>query len=413
MKLNRSEIARLWPIAKRRTAEKLVSWIQRLFSNEKLKKNLFRTRHSKHVLLCHLPEAFAAKELPKHHSNLTECLVIARCFNRLGYNVDCSSRAKQGIDYRKYDIVFGINGNAFMGSFKADPEIHPLRIFYSVGAETCFNYRGTSARNSEFHERHGRWMLGSNRYIPGDPRNYYEAHFSDAVICLGDEYVHKQFLAEDSCPERYRWMPAFYFKVKEPDKEKDFEKCRRNILWFGSAGLLHKGLDIAVDFAAAHQEFTLHICGSSSLEKEFWDYYMPIIKASKNIVMHGFVNIESKEFANVLDECGILLNPSISEGGAVSLLNVIGNGALLPVYSRATGVDLENEGIAVEEVTYKAFEEALMRAGSLPAEAFAQKAFSAHRRVSNEYSLEKYEERMYNHIKEIIENKKQINHERD
>ena len=109
----------------------------------------------------------------------------------------------------------------------------------------------------DFHNRHGRWMLGSNRYIPGDPRNYYEARFSDAVICLGNEYVRDCFVKEDSRDGHYRCLPAFYFKVAEPSREKDFAKCRRDILWFGSAGMLHKGLDIAVDFAVAHPEFTL------------------------------------------------------------------------------------------------------------------------------------------------------------
>ena len=406
MKLNRSEIARIWPIAKRRTGEKLVRWIQKLFASEKLVKNVFRTNHDKRVLLCHLPEAFTGDNQPKHHSNLTECMVVARCFDRLGYIVDCTSRANTGIDYKPYDIVFGINGNAFMGSFNADPDIKPLRIFYSVGAETCFNYRTTSLRNKEFHERHGRWFLDSNRYMPGDPRNYYEAHLSDAVICLGDEYVYKQFLIEDNRPEQYRWLSAFYFKVKEPDKEKDFSKCRRNILWFSSAGLIHKGLDIAIDFAEAHPEFTLHICGSSSKEKDFMDYYNPIIKKCSNIVTHGFVNIESAEFADILAQCGILINPSVSEGGAVSVLNVVGNGAMLPVCSRATGIDFDDRGIIVDDVTYAAFEKALLEADSLQLDTFAEIAFAAHRFISKGFTLEKYEERMYNHIKEIIENNK-------
>ena len=192
MKLNRSEISRIWPIAKRRMGARIVSWIQRLFSTDRLVKNVFREKHGKRVLLCHLPEAFSGKELPKHHSNLTECLVIAKCFSRLGYNVDCASRAKTGIDYTPYDVVFGINGNAFMGSFSPSAGVSLQRIFYSVGAETCFNYRKTSMRNLEFRRRHGRWFLDSNRYMPGDPRNYYEAHFSDAVICLGDDFVYRQ-----------------------------------------------------------------------------------------------------------------------------------------------------------------------------------------------------------------------------
>ena len=408
MKLNRSEIARVWPIAKRRVGNAIISFVQRLFSGEKFVKDIFGRKREKRVLLCHLPEAFASENPSKHHSNLTEGWVIARCFDRLGYSVDCTSRAKTGLNYAPYDVVFGINGNAFMGSFSADTKINPLRIFYSVGAESCFNYRVTSMRNADFYSRHGCWLLGSNRYMPGDPRNYYEAHFSDAVICLGDEFVYNQFLAEETRSERYRWLPAFCFKVTDGFAEKNFAECRRHILWFGSTGLLHKGLDIAFDFALAHPEFTLHVCGSSSRERDFWNYYNPKIRGKENIIMHGFVNIESREFADILAQCGLLLNPSISEGGAVAVLNVLGNGALLPVYSRATGIDLENVGIVVENVCYSDFEEAVMRADALPLEEFEQLAVGAYNRISNGYTVEQYEENMYTIIKDIIEKTKKI-----
>lgn len=406
MKPSFSEISRIWPIAKRRMGERIISWVQRLFSSDRLVKDVFGRERGRRVLMCHLPEAFTGKELPKHHSNLTECHVVARCFDRLGYRVDCSSRTKRGIDYSPYEVVFGINGNAFMGSFGSDGKPEPLRIFYSVGAETCFNYRHTFIRNLDFHRRHGRWMLGSNRYMPGDPRNYYEAHFSDAVICLGNEYVYRQFLVEESCGRRYNRLPAFYFKVAEPAKEKDFSLCRRNILWFGSSGMLHKGLDIAIDFVVAHPEFTLHICGGSRQESAFREYYMPIIKANGNIVMHGFVDIESQEFAHILSQCGVLLNPSVSEGGAVAVLNVLGNGALLPVCSRATGIDIDGYGTVVDEMTYDAFEQALLDVDKLPLKEFEQRAWEAYKDISVNYTVEKYEENMYNLLKGIIDGKR-------
>lgn len=406
MKPSFSEISRIWPIAKRRMGERIISWVQRLFSSDMLVKDVFGRERGKRVLMCHLPEAFTGKELPKHHSNLTECHVVARCFDRLGYSVDCSSRTKRGIDYSPYEVVFGINGNAFMGSFGSDGKPEPLRIFYSVGAETCFNYMHTSIRNLDFHRRHGRWMLGSNRYMPGDPRNYYEAHFSDAVICLGNEYVYRQFLAEESCGGRYNRLPAFYFKVADPAKEKDFSLCRRNILWFGSSGMLHKGLDIAIDFVVAHPEFTLHICGGSRQESAFREYYMPIIKANGNIVMHGFVDIESQEFTHILSQCGVLLNPSVSEGGAVAVLNVLGNGALLPVCSRATGIDIDGYGTVVDDMTYDAFEQALLDVDKLPLKEFEQRAWEAYKDISVNYTVEKYEENMYNLLKGIIDGKR-------
>ena len=403
MRLRISEISRLLPIAKRRIANTLISWLQKLLLTEKYKKNVFNKKYSKHVLMCHLPEAFDKKELPKYHSNLTECYTIAKCFDKLGYCVDCVSRTKTGIDYSKYDIVFGINGNAFMGAFSTDEKVKPLKIFYPVGGETFFNYRETALRNRDFHDRHGKWMLSSNRYLPGDIRAYYEANLSDAVICLGNEYVFSHFVNEDKHKNKYRWLPAFYFPTIETPIEKDFAKCRKNILWFGSSGMVHKGLDIAIDFAVEHPEYTLHICGGCRLETDFWNHYTPKIKACDNIHLHGFVDIESAKYAQILSQCGILLNPSVSEGGAVAVLNVLGNDALLPVYSKATGVDLSHCGVCVTNVTYKDFEQALLELESLPTEEFELKAKSAHILVMEDYTIEQYEERMYNHIKEIIE----------
>lgn len=405
MKISRSEISRLWPIAKRRAGAAIVRWVQRLFSGEKLIKDVFKRRRDRRVLLCHLPEAFASEKLPKYHSNLTECYVAARCFDRLGYSVDCSSRGNEGIDYSPYEIIFGINGNAFLGSFMACKGVEPLRIFYSVGAQMTYNFKFTAKRNIAFHERHGLWLLGSNRYIPASGMNYYQAHFADAVICLGDIPILEPFLLDDARIDHYRSLSAFYFKVAEPDKEKDFSKCRKNILWFSSMGLLHKGLDIAIDFAVAHPDYTLHICGGSRSERDFWRYYNPIVEKASNIHIHGFVDIESPEFVALLDCCGILLNPSVSESGAVAVLNVLGNGALLPVYSSGTALDLADVGIEVPQVDYKDFEKALLSTEAMSDDEFVKRAWAAHRKIRDGYTLARYEERLYNLICEIIDKK--------
>ena len=406
MRIRLTEISRLLPIAKRRVANTIIAWVQKLLLSEQYKKDVFKKGYTKRVLMCHLPEAFTRKELPKYHSNFTECYTIARCFDRLGYSVDCVSRTKTGIDYSQYDIVFGINGNAFMGAFSANEKVKPLKIFYSVGAETFFNYRETALRNKDFHNRHGLWLLSSNRYVPGDVRTYYEANLSDAVICLGDEYVFSHFVAEEKQNDKYRWLPAFFFPTVKPTIKKDFAQCRKEILWFGSSGMIHKGLDIAIDFAIKHPEYTLHICGGSRQETDFWNYYMPKIKANKNIHLHGFVDIESDKYAQILSQCGILLNPTISEGGAVSVLNVLGNDALLPVYSKATGIALSEVGVCVPNVTYKDFEDALLKLESMPVEEFEQRALKAHNLVKYNYTIEKYEEHMYALLKEIIEKNK-------
>jgi hypothetical protein len=403
MKMSFSEISRLLPIAKRRTGERLTRWIHKLFNNEKLVKDIFGTKHKRKALLCYLPEAFKSKELPKHHSNYTECYTIAQALDRLGYSIDCASRNMTGIDYGIYEVVLGINCPAYAASFTADSRISPLRIFYSVGAHTFYNFRTTAKRNKEFFQRHNCWLLPSYHYVPGNGMNYYMTQLSDAVISLGDSYLLEQFADEGECVGKIKRVSAFHFNVCTPDEKKDFSKCRNNILWFGSSGMMHKGLDIAIDFAIGHPQFTLHICGGSRQEKEFWKLYMPKIKAAGNIIMHGFVDIRSREFANVLAECGLLLNPSLSESGAVAVLNVLGNGALLPIYSKGTGLDIADAGIEVEEVTYEKFSKALLDTAALPTDVIKQKAWAAHNLVKEKYTLDNYRETIYTHIKDIIE----------
>ena len=402
MKFTRSEIKRILPIARRRIGNTIVAWVQKLFANRRLVKDVFGDKRDKRVLICYLPEAFDGR-VPKSHSNFTECLVAAKAFRSLGYSVDCASRDNDRIDYTPYSVVYGITSTAYARSFASGTE--PLRIFYSVGAHTFLNFKVTAERNLAYFAEHGSRALSSCHYVPGNGMNYYNAYLSDAVICLGDASVAAQFEQEDKRPERYHSLPAFYFDVRTPSQEKDFDHCRKNLLWFGSSGLIHKGLDIAIDFALKHPDYTLHICGASRGEKEFWKHYAPLADNAPNIVQHGFVDIESQEFASILDECAILINPSLSESGAVAVLNVLAGGLLYPVYSRETGLAIAEYGSEVPTVDYASFEEAILSAATLPADELLEKCRRLNSHVRKNYSLDLYEERLRTTIEKILKNK--------
>ncbi len=399
------KIKRLLPIARRRLGAALLSRLGRLFSSDKLVRDIFGTQQEKRVLMCHLPEAFDGT-LPKYHTNYTECYTVAQCFHKLGYSVDCASRAMQGIDYSGYDIIFGINGEAFMGSFDGCMGKNQLHIFYTVGAQLFYSLSTTVHNMQHFYNRHGRRALSSYRYLHGSALNYYAYHLADDVICLGNDFVKEQYVRECGNNAKFHSLPAFFFPCNGSATEKDFSAKRRNILWFGSAGMLHKGLDIAIDFVCENPQFTLHICGGSSAEREFWKYYKPIIDSHENIIYHGFVDIEEKTFVSILDECAILLNPSINEAGAAAVLNVLGNSPMLPVYSKGTGLDLEDYGIEVPSVTYENFSSALREADEISDKEFERRAYAVHHLVNENYTLEQYALRMYDIIENIVNKKR-------
>ena len=201
-------------------------------------------------------------------------------------------------------------------------------------------------------------------------------------------------------------LPAFYFDCQKPDlAHKDWGKVRHSICWFGSLGLIHKGLDICIDFALAHPEITLHICGASVREKEFWNYYGPKIKGKTNIINHGFINIESEEFVSIMSESAFVVHPSISEGGAASVLNVVANAGLIPICSKSCGLDLPKDGsVVIDEVTYDAFEGAILDAMKWSEEELKTKATSACQYVREHYTLDNYRANMSKILHNCVNN---------
>ena len=89
----------------------------------------------------------------------------------------------------------------------------------------------------------------------------------------------------------------------------------------------------------------------------------------------------------------------------MSVLNILGNGALLPVYSRGTGLDLSAVGVEVEDATLDSFSNALLAVAELPCSLVEEKAWAAHRLVKEKYSLDNYRQAMYEHLKSITENR--------
>src|SRR5690606_13272968 len=53
----------------------------------------------------------------------------------------------------------------------------------------------------------------------------------------------------------------------------DWQNAKKNYLWFGNGGLIHKGLDITIDAFKNLPELNLHICGNVEQETEFYEYY--------------------------------------------------------------------------------------------------------------------------------------------
>ena len=392
MKLT-EKIKRAIPIAIRLLRERIAARVSYLMLDKTMRRNVFgRKDYHKRVLMVSIPAAFK-KNLPKYHTNLYEAYEIGCVFDRMGYIVDVTTDHNTRIDLSKYDVIFG--GRKIQAEVWQQ-NIPVKTILFSPGAHPLYSYEATMSKNLTIKNEKGIWLTTSSRFLNSSILEYYAMHFVDHNIVYGNQYVLDNYLKFDNRKERYSLLPAFYFDCHKPDiARKDWNKVRHSICWFGSLGLIHKGLDICIDLALAHPEITLHICGASMREKEFWKYYGPKIKGKTNIINHGFINIESQEFVDIMSECAFVVHPSISEGGAPSVLNVVANAGLIPVCSKACGLDLPEDGsVIVEEVTYEAFESAILDVMNLPVDKLKEMATNACRYVREHYTLDNYRANM-------------------
>lgn len=405
MRFTPAEIRRLAKIAKRIIGARIQQKVAVLFSDKTHVENAFQTSYPKKALIVYLAEPFKLKNINKRHTNLTECYTAGKVLSELGYNVDAIDRLNKSFsDWEKYDLIYGTLVPAeAMGT-------HAIKIIYSPGAAVSFVLQETTKKVNALLKEKGNCFLSSMRMESAvlNPRSFIPFLSCDGVIVLGNAFVKKyQMQTDPEHPERFYNLPCFYFPCPPIDLDKkDFEKAKRHILWFGSMGLMHKGLDICLDIALAHPEITLHICGALKRETEFWHYYNPLIDKATNIINHGFVDIGSPEFAAILEQCAFVVHPSISEGGSPALLNVVGNGGLIPIYSESCGVDFAEIGYEIKGSPQKAdFERVILEAFRMDGESLRKMSQTALSHVRENYTLEKYHARLKAIIVDILQRK--------
>ncbi|MDD3079174.1 MAG: glycosyltransferase [Paludibacter sp.] len=321
--------------------------IRRVKDKKPIIENVFKNDCKKKVLISYLKDPFI-KGIDYKHTNLLECFTIAEIFNDLGFQVDVISLdSTYKVNYCNYDVICG-QGRIYENSFNNDCRIK--RIYYSTGSSFFYSEINTAKKVRDFYEKTKILATSSGRFFNHTVTK--SIFLSDKVIVLGNNTVLDTFVNLDgNAANRYENLNAFYFDVCNIDlNKKNFYISKKHFLWFGSSGFLHKGLDLLIDIFSKRNDYFLHICGIETVyEAKVLNYYKPIITSSKNIFNHGFVNIDSSDFKNLMLTCSFVIFPSISEGGAVSVLNVVANGGLIPIVTKSVGLDVDEFGYIVDD----------------------------------------------------------------
>jgi hypothetical protein len=298
--------------------------------------NLFNENHEKRVLISYIVYPFKKKH-NFSHSNSVESLEIAKIFNKLGYIVDVYNYTySKKINFENYDVVFGI-GKLFENAvqFKHKKIIF---IYYATGAYFCFQNRAELERLQMLYERKN-ILLKPKRFVKNSM--FKSSHLTDSIIVIGNNWTISTY--ESSKSPKFKVPQSVYdVKWKTEVRQKNVIN-NKNFLWFGSSGLVHKGLDLTLEVFKNLEDFNLYICGPK--EDDFFDTYKDELSLS-NIHYLGFLDINSRKFKDVIDKCNFSIFPSCSEGGCGSLLQTMSFG-LIPIATIETGVDFIEYGYVI------------------------------------------------------------------
>lgn len=323
--------------------------------------NLFEAAHERAVLVNYTTYPFLHR--PGGHPNHYESHLIARAFHDRGYRVDVADFADDTpIDLTPYDVLFGF-GQAFERSFTAAHRPGVKRIYYATGAHVSHQNPAEIARVRAVNRRHGTRLL-PQRVVPWCWS--LSTSLSDAVIVLGNDWVASTYRPFTDAPVHSLATTALF----HPDGariERDYARHPLGLLWFGSAGFVHKGLDVCLEYAAADPGIRLHVCAAK--EPAFMDAFAAYFRLP-NVAYHRFVDVCSPTFVRIVSECVACILPSCSEAGATSLLTAMATG-LVPIGTRFTGVDIDRLGVEMDAISAAAVGRAVARVRGMSPEELA------------------------------------------
>ncbi len=365
--------------------------------NREIILNYYSTNYDKNALLSYITLPFKKQYI--YHTNCYEARSWAKILFELGYNVDIIDfRRERKLELAKYDLILGF-GDVFQTYFESNINKHITTIYYGGGMHVCHQNHASLNRVKDVYHKRNVWLGKSARFV--EKTWSHQTTLVDAIIALGNNV----------CADSYRKyydgrvysLACLFFKTQNAEEiiKNRSKEANKSFLWFGSAGLVHKGLDLLLDYFYKNTDLTLHICGLINNEREFVNVYKNELFNTPNIIVHGFIDIASDTFCDILKSSSFVILPSCSEGGAPSVLTAIGNGGLIPIITKETSISTGSE-IWIDSYDNRGIDMAVKNALKLTNDEIIKLQYLNYQYVLKHNTQEKYYEKLMNIVKEII-----------
>lgn len=348
------------------------------------------------VLLSYVTRPFTLKTgepLPNTHSEFRESVEMAHTFLERGYRVDVIS-FQNNVFVPKKDYAFLVDSRRNLQRLSPLLNKDCVKVMHINAAHVLFHDAAQLRRLLALQQRRGVTLRWQKFEVP-----YWGIEHADYATILGNQFTMSTY--------RYANKPLYRVPITSPvlydfPANKDFDRVRNNFVWFGSGGLVHKGLDLVLEAFAQMPEYRLTVCGPIKNEKDFDAAYHKELYETPNIRTVGWVDIGSREFIRIMDDCLGLVYPSCSEGQCGGVVTSM-NGGLIPIVSFETGVDVANDyGIILKDCSIEEIRNSVRQLASLPAQKLMQMARAAWEYGRANHTGDKFGEEYRKAIDQII-----------
>lgn len=315
------------------------------------------------------------------HTNRFECLAMVRAFLARGYAVDVIDfENARFVPQERYVYMLDVGANL--------ERLAPLlpadcvKIFHVTTCHWSFNNAAEEKRLAELQKRRG-VRLPPERMI----KPHRGAESANLLLLLGNSHTESTYTHIGK--PIYRISISSTFLYPFPD-DKDFGAARKNFIWLGGAGSVHKGLDLLLEAFAEMSEYTLHICGKIS-QGAFENIYRRELYEMPNIKRCGVINLGGEEFRRLSSSSLAVLSPSCAEGqsGAV----IVGmHAGLIPIVSKESGVDTDDYGVTLRENSIEEIKKTILHMAALSDDALRRMAKAAWAYARAHHTRERFSE---------------------
>lgn len=351
-------------------------------------------KNQRRILLCYITTPLR-RDLDKniYHPNIPRCNQMITTLIKLGFSIDvCDANDISCFPYVQKQQYFAVLGFGDLYELVCSSMNIKYKIIYVTENDPSEANRKYLERLNYFYERHPKSHVDlKNKRL----RFYTSTQFalSNVAIIMTNDFNSVNIRKQINC----------YFKIKCNglyNNEFVFNKLninvrRRHFLWFGSTGLVQKGLDILFDVFNKLPELTLDVCGVNSDELKSVKGIIP-----KNVNICGRINVFSKEFLNIVNSHLFVISASCLEGMQSGVSTCMRHG-LIPLLTYECGYENQEfifhfENYRVESIV-KMIEEIMLFSD----EELAILSNKAYEYANKEHTLESFTASFENIMKNI------------